>query len=150
MWIKVRNPGSKFVMGVLYRHSSFATVDKLADEFSNVLNVLSTKNDLYMLGDFNINTAQNQTLGISKKFLYTLISNGAIPLITEATRVTDRSSTIIDHIITNDTKHRIKPGVLEICNVSDRYPIFCQIDKPTLTPSFKKSKEPVYFLRYVI
>ena len=79
------------------------------------------------------------------KFLHTLISNGAIPLITKATRVTDRSSTIIDHIIINDTKHRIKPGVLEICNVSDHYPIFCQTDKPTLAPSFKKSEEPAHF-----
>ena len=98
-----------------------------------VLDVLSTRNELYYIrGDFNINTAQNQTSGISKKFLYTLISYGAIPLITKASRVKDRSSTIIDHIITNDTKHRIKPGVFETCNVSDHYPIFCQIDKPAL------------------
>ena len=97
MWIKVRSPGSKFVMGVVYRHPSFATVDKFVDEFSNVLDVLSTRNELdYILGDFKTNTAQNQTLGISKKFLYTLISKGAISLITKAIRVTDRSTTIID------------------------------------------------------
>ena len=126
MRIKVRSPGSKFVIGVVYQHPSFATVDKFVDEFSDVLDVLLTRNELYyILGDFNINTAQNQTSGISKKFLYMFISNGAIPLITKAARVTDRSSTVIDHIITNNTKHRIKPGVLEICNVSDHYPIFC-------------------------
>ena len=116
MWIKVRSPFSKLVLGVVYRHPSFATVDKFVDEFSNVLDVLSTRNELhYILGDFNINVAQNQTSGIFNNFLYTLISNGAIPLITKATRITDRSSTIIGHIITIDTKHRITPEVLEIC-----------------------------------
>ena len=77
----------------------------------------------------------------------TLISNGAIPLITKATRILDHSSTIIDHIITNDIKNNIQPGVIESCYLSDHYPIFCQIGKPTPAPSFKKSKDPVNYFR---
>ena len=77
----------------------------------------------------------------------TLISNGAIPLITKATRISDHSSTIIDHIITNDIKNNIQPGVIESCYLSDHYPIFCQIGKPTPAPSFKKCKGPVNYYR---
>ena len=49
MWIKVRSPVSKFVMGGAYQHPSFATADKFIDEFSNVLDVLSTRNELYYI-----------------------------------------------------------------------------------------------------
>ena len=47
MWIKVCSPFSKFIMRVVYRHSSFATVDKLVDEFSNVSDVFSAGNEPY-------------------------------------------------------------------------------------------------------
>ena len=108
MWIKVCSPFSKFILGVGYRHPCGVSVDKFIDDFDNVLDVFTTEGKLYyILGDFNINTALNQTSAVSKKFLSTLISNGAIPLITKATRVSDHSSTIIDHIITNDIKNNI-------------------------------------------
>ena len=91
MWIKVCSPFSKFSIGVVYRYPIVATVDNFFDEFSSVSDVLPTGNELYyILRDFNINITQNQASGISKKFLHTLISNGAIPLNTKATRVTDR------------------------------------------------------------
>ena len=44
------------------------------------------------------------------RYLNVLISYGAFPLITKATRVTKNSSSIIDHIISNDIKHPILPG----------------------------------------
>ena len=61
------------------------------------------------------------------RYLNMLISYGAFPLITKPTRVTKNSSSIIDHIISNDIKHPILPGIFETCNVCDHYPIFCKI-----------------------
>ena len=61
------------------------------------------------------------------RYLNMLISYGAFPLITKPTRVTKNSSSIIDHIISNDIKHYILPGIFETCNVCDHYPIFCKI-----------------------
>ena len=55
-----------------------------------------------------------------------MIANGAVPLITIPTRATDKTSTIIDHIITNDVKHHISPAVLEV-NLTDHYPILCAV-----------------------
>ena len=55
-----------------------------------------------------------------------MISNCAIPLITLPTRVTSATSTIIDHIITNDLKRKIAPFV--ICSdLTDHYITVCNI-----------------------
>ena len=57
-----------------------------------------------------------------------LLSCGAFPLITKPTRITDNSATIIDHIITYDYEHCIIPGIVKTIEISDHYPILCQID----------------------
>ena len=62
----------------------------------------------------------------AKTYINTLIANGAVPLITKPTRLTDKTSTIKDHIITNDFTHRINPAVLE-ANLTDHYPILCAV-----------------------
>ena len=66
-------------------------------------------------------------------FINTLISCGTFPIITQPTRVTDSTATIIDHIITNVTNHEILSGVIETSIVSDHYPVFCQVHN--ITPS---------------
>jgi len=54
-------------------------------------------------------------------------SNGAFHLITKPTKVTDNSSTVIDHIITNDVVHKLHPSVI-LSDLTDHYPIMCIID----------------------
>ena len=66
-----------------------------------------------------------------------LASNGYFPLITLPTRVTAVSSSIIDHIITNDHKNIIFPGIIK-SDLTDHYPIFCFIDD-VVTCSYKKN-----------
>ena len=81
-----------------------------------------------MLGDLNINISANTKTGGSETYLDHLISSGSIPIVTLPTRVTDTSSTLIDHIITNDTTHKIKPGVIRCDNkLSDHYVIYCNV-----------------------
>ena len=52
--------------------------------------------------------------------------------ITKSTRVTDTTATIVDHIIANVKNHEILPGVIETSEVSDHYPVFCQVHNTTL------------------
>ena len=57
-----------------------------------------------------------------------LACNGYFPLITLPTRVNDVSSTLIDHLITNDHKNSIFPGI--ICCIFPAASIFvvmCQV-----------------------
>jgi len=65
-------------------------------------------------------------------------------LITKPTRVTEKSQTIIDHILTNDTKHNIAPGVIRTGKFSDHYVIVCKINNIL---KCKKSDEPSSYYR---
>ena len=61
----------------------------------------------------------------------TLKSYSFSQLIDKPTRITDLFQSIIDHIITNDHKPHIAPGVIEYGDVSDHYPVFVLVDKLT-------------------
>ena len=50
-------------------------------------------------------------------------------LIVKPTRVTDLSQSIIDHIITNDHKSHIAPGVIEHRDLGNHYPVSVSVDK---------------------
>ena len=65
-------------------------------------------------------------------FINTLINCGAFPITTKPTRVTDTTATIIDNIIINVTNQEIFSGVIETSEVSDHYPVFCQVHNITL------------------
>ena len=41
-------------------------------------------------------------------YINSILSHGAIPLITKPTRISNNSLTIINHIITNDSKHELQ------------------------------------------
>ena len=43
----------------------------------------------------------------AKLYINSILSHGAIPLITKPTRISTNLSTKIDHIITNDLKHEL-------------------------------------------
>ena len=57
-----------------------------------------------------------------------ILSHGAIPLITKPTKISNKSSTIIDNIITNDSKHELQSFIVK-SDLTDHHPIFCVINK---------------------
>jgi len=82
----------------------------------------------YVLGFMNIDISVKNRSPASSKYVESLISNGVIPIITLPTHLTNILSTTIDHIITNDTLHNIKPAILQCdSNLSDHYCTLCNI-----------------------
>jgi len=79
------------------------------------------------MGDIDINVNANDIS--SHDYLHMLHLNTFINLITKTTRKTPTSQTTIDHIITNDSKSKITPGVLTY-SISDHCPVFCKILLP--------------------
>ena len=61
-----------------------------------------------------------------------LQSHAYFSLITKPTRVTVSSQTVIDHILTNDCRSLITPGVFSY-KISDHSPIFVSSLLPILT-----------------
>ena len=56
-------------------------------------------------------------------YINSILSHVAIPLITKPTRISNNSSTIIDHIITNHSKHELQSFIVK-SYLTDHYPIF--------------------------
>ena len=81
-----------------------------------------TDHEIYMLGDINVNMLQKNTAEL-KKNKWFCFNNGLEQIITEPTRVTQTSCTLIDIIFTN-VKNRISQyGNVETC-ASDHYGIY--------------------------
>ena len=109
-------PGHSGTVGnpiaTIYRHPSQAT-DKFVEDFSNCLEKLTyEKKTFYILGDININIYGNNLSVQAKNYINAIECDGAYSIITQPTRITAHSATLIDHVITNDVAHNISPLLL--------------------------------------
>ena len=75
-------------------------------------------------------------------YIDSILSHGAIPLITKPTKISNNSSPIIDHSITNDSKHELQSFVVK-SGLTDYYPIFCVINKNSTDN--KKNIEKLFY-----
>ena len=112
--LNVVEPSANSIINVivLYRHPNtckkkfILKLDEALDEqpFANTTT--------YILGDVNLDINKFNRFTLAQNYLNGLISKGFFPLITQPTRVTDTSASIIDHIITNDLSHKLIPGII--------------------------------------
>ena len=140
-------------MGIFYRPPN--SVDFLKDVEEDFLKLSPETNDLFILGDFNINILyNNKTIFECNKNITRNISNTAVSsiskqyiefcsnffltqLIKSPTRVTSGSSTLIDHILTNAEDKISRSGIIDI-GISDHQMIFCT--RKTTRPTFNAHK----------
>ena len=135
LWIKL--PNWNLIIAVIYRHPSTKTT-----EFIEALDFNLTKlssNTYYILGDININVSDEVQSSSKSDYVNMLAANNTHQLITKLTRVTDGSKSLLDHILTNDCKNPITPGVI-LNDLSDHFPIFCSISK-----NISHKYPPAYF-----
>ena len=124
------NSKSKFIVGVVYRHSDQTKVDDFLAGFSTCLtNLSNSKKVYYVLGDFNISILQDNRSNSATEYINLIVSHGAVPVITIPTRVTSNSSTLIDQIITNNIELDVNLAVIE-ADILDHFPVLCIITKP--------------------
>ena len=84
------------------------------------------------MGDFNINLLDYSTSPPVENLLNLQISRNYYPVITRPTRVTPLSCTLIDNIFSNRSDEIESTGVITT-NISDHYPIFSRVLRPSLT-----------------
>ena len=60
--------------------------------------LIDKKNEIFLMGDFNIDLLQYESHCNTDDFLNTMVFNLFLPYILQPTRVTDHSSTVIDNI----------------------------------------------------
>ena len=119
LWLEIKvSKGRPLLIGLFYRNPS-AKFDWYDDFLHNLDCAGVHKNDVLLLGDFNIDMLKPHT---AWDCTTTLV--GLEQLVTSPTRVTSRSATLIDHIYTNNPRAASDVSVGRL-SVSDHYPVSC-------------------------
>jgi exonuclease III len=121
LWFEIRPfDSTPVLLGIVYRNPASSN-----DWFDNYLQMMDSVNsynlNTVILGDFNIDL-------LSPQSHWDTITNmlGLTQLIQETTRVAESTSTLLDHIYTNNTNVILKAFTSNVC-MSDHKPIICKL-----------------------
>ena len=119
VWLEIDQSNAKsFLLCILYRHPNEPV--SWNDSFeANIEKVQLEDKEILVLGDFNKDLTHN-----AGEWLNYTSSLGLSQLITSPTRVCNNSSTLIDHIYSDNAQNVIWTTVPQL-GLSDHYPIFC-------------------------
>lgn len=120
IWIEIKPVKSKaFLVGHIYRPPNSGIIWN--EIFENCIeNVLREEKEMYLLGDINRDLLNSQ---INKAWSDYIEPFGLTHLVSEATRITPESSTLIDHIYSNCPENVTSLSVSKI-GLSDHFPVF--------------------------
>ena len=126
-WIEIiRKRQKNIIVGCIYRHPHNDRKHFLESLKSKLENLNSKGQEVFILGDININFLKYNIDNQTSDFLDMILSLGFLPIITKATRITDHTATLIDHIYTNVPQKVLKAGIC-LADISDHLPIFCTV-----------------------
>jgi hypothetical protein len=137
-WIEIQRPKQiKIVIGCIYRHPS-QNRQIFHEAIESQLNKLNSERcEVYITRDMNIDFLKYSSDNKTSDYLDMLLNLGYLPIITKATRITDHSTTLIDHIYTNSPQKVAKSGIC-LVGISDHLPVFCTIENKL--PILKENK----------
>ena len=99
------------------------------NNLSSTINLINKEHKpTFICGDFNFDLLKTSSHNVTNEFLNTFYAGSFFPLIDKPTRVTTKSSTLIDNIFTNILDHKISPGIL-YNDITDHFPIFQILNK---------------------
>ena len=123
------------LVNVLYRHS----VGQY-EQFENFLTTFfsRTKNcnkDIHIAGNFNLNLLDHDTNKKVQDFLNLIYQNNLIPTINKPTRVTMKTATAIDHILTNSFVDTDFKSAIFKTDIYDHFPVSLLLPLPSIAKS---------------
>ena len=85
---------------IIYRHPN-TDIDNFSSEVLNkiISIIIKEKRECILMGDFNINLLNYESVAVTADFFKNLSSAIFQPLILQTTRVTSHSKTLIDNIL---------------------------------------------------
>ena len=110
------------IVGVIYRHPHY-NYESFFSEFSLFVEKVSSKYNVVILGDINIDVSSPSSNAYSKNYKDILLSLGLRNLISKPTRITNSTETILDHILTNLSYESCQSGIL-INDITDHLPVY--------------------------
>lgn len=140
LWIEISLPNhKKNICGIVYRQHNNA--DQFLDHLSDFLEYFSNhNNNIYLMGDFNIDLLKYENCKYSQILLQCMQSFSMLPTIDKPTRVYGSSATLIDNIFTNNLTNNISSGNI-VTDTTDHFSQVCivNVNKQKL-PHTKKTK----------
>ena len=144
IWLEcsIPNVTKNIIIGNIYRHPG-GNIQFFTEKLNDTVNKINKEDKICLIcGDLNINTI-NTKHKPTVDFLDTMLSENFIPQITLPTRITENSSTLIDHILLKYDKNSINENVKSgnIYNdISDHLPNFILLGERHNCTSNKKRK----------
>lgn len=146
MWLEVRLPGSgRMAVGTAYRPDSTAKtrvpVSTAIDALSESLNCFADYNHIFLLTDFNVDLSK-PNLSPAPECLKFFSHRNLTQIVTEPTRITEQTATLIDLILT-DSPHLCKRlTVKHNPLLGDHAMVLTElyIEKPKKTPQFIRTR----------
>ena len=133
LFVEITVPhGKNIIVGCVYRPPNQNTALFL-DKLNDILSYISKDNkQCYVMGDFNLDLLQYNHHTPTQEFIDALFSFAFFPLISNPTRLTSYSATLIDNIFTNNLSQNVLNGVV-LNDLSDHLPVFSYFSGLTLT-----------------
>ena len=124
-FIKVqRRKHKNMIIACIYRHPHNNCVefqDMLRDKLDHINNLGL---EALIAGDININFLNCNSDKFTSEYLDMLLNLVYMPVITKATRITEHTATLIDHMYTKLPENLISSGICA-SDISDHLPCFC-------------------------
>jgi exonuclease III len=132
-----KSSSKNIVIGIIYRSPSFNSEGEFTAFLNQLLSSVSSENkDFILMGDANIDLLNYKMHRPTTEYLDMLFCHGFIPSITNPTRITNNSATLIDHVFVKNPSPDQISGTLTV-DISDHFANFILI--PTSKPQVKPS-----------
>ena len=124
------------IIGIIYRPPCNIP-DTFLEKLDECLSIITRENkEVYLMGDFNID--MNKSDNLSLKLENTLMSYAFNNHISNPTRITNTSKTLLDNIFSNNQDlNNVTNGIIYY-DMSDHLPIFVISETPDTTQSVKR------------
>ena len=128
VWLECKLPNMKnnVIIGTIYRHPK-GNIKYFNNFLSETLIKINKENKIGIIcGDLNINSLNNEH-NQTNEFTNLILSENFIPQITLPTRITDNSSTLIDHILLKFNNHTLNEQLISgniYSDITDHLPNF--------------------------
>lgn len=145
LWVKIYVRKKSILIGVVYRPPDGNLINFLNDFEDSLCNFRVICDDIFCLGDLNINFLD---LNCSKTrlFMDCIESFNLKQIISTPTRITRSSSTLLDIIIVSNDAEVASCGAHVLPNVSDHSLVYCQmaVEKHKSGPYYQKIRNLKY------
>ena len=143
LFVEIKLPNNtNIIIGNIYRSPGQSPIHEFNKELETLLDKIKKETTkIIITGDFNINLLNTNVHKPTTEFLDTWIAKGYLPQLTQPTRITGNTATLIDNIFTKSINNCLitRKGIITN-DISDHYPAFIEIKLINPLTNSNKSK----------